>query len=128
MNKWITIIICVACISCHETVDKLILDDWIVKTRFYQATYQIIEQEGKIVGRILNYDDGTTQYSWDNEHPKYIFQNLKAKDGKLIDAVSGATTKTDKYQIEIQIKDKDTLHTISSFHNHSISEQWIRKK
>ena len=115
-------------LSCSEKVDETIKGNWKVENRFYEATYLVTSLGGKIVAKVLRYDDGTTKYHWDGNNPKYVFKNLKSKDGRLVDAVTGATTKNSKPNMEIKVLHEDTLNVITFFKNHSISEKWTRKK
>ena len=124
----ISLIVITIIFSCSEKVDEKIIGNWTVESRFYQATYLITSLGGNTVGKVMNYDDGTTRYRWEGQNPKYIFKNLKSKKGRLVDAVSGATTKNSKPNLEIKVMHEDTLNVITYFKNHSISEKWIRKK
>ncbi len=129
MKKWsLIMLLCLSFLSCMDKKDLRILGDWRVNNRFYQASYQIANTNGKLVGKVMQYNDGTTKYQWDNKNPRYLFKNLTSKDGVFVDGYSGATMKTDGFKIQIQVLHEDTLNTTLFTNHHPTSEIWIRKK
>lgn len=128
MKRLIVLGIYLCVCSCHEKTDPRIFGLWEVKNRFYHAIYQIKESDGKIVGEVRSYDDGTTSYTWDSTRPKYIIHDLKPKDGQYVDAITGATPKPENINLKLRVKHEDTLQATLFIHNHPTPEIWVRKK
>ncbi|HAA11968.1 MAG TPA: hypothetical protein DCE41_09825 [Cytophagales bacterium] len=106
--------------------DSPLLGEWKVEDRFHSATYQILSQNRKTVGRVLLYDDGTTHYVWQPENARYIFQDVEEQGGLYVNGLSGATSQNSAKSHEIEVVHPDTLK-VTSFHGElSISELWIR--
>lgn len=115
------------CIGCSKSFDKNILGIWQVQSKFYKATYEIIQDNGLIVGKVIYYDDGTTILRETGTDKDIFLKNLKYKNDVFVDAVSGATvTKTKTTQLKV--KHKDTLEVTSYIHNKPLVEIWTRKQ
>ncbi|MEX0273660.1 MAG: hypothetical protein AB3N16_04705 [Flavobacteriaceae bacterium] len=97
-------------------------------SRFHKATYRIANIDGKVVGKVMGYDDGTTRYHWSSDQPLYIFQDLETGNGIFVDGFSGATTQSGGNKIEIKVIHTDSLHVEFHFNDHPMSEIWTRKK
>lgn len=100
---------------------------WKLISSFYDATYNIIEQDDSIKAQILYYNDGTTQYAFDKKEPWYQFTNLKHKKNQYVDAIAGAT-KTGTQGISIESVHKDTLEVTSYILHKPLVEKWYRIK
>jgi len=125
--KTISLILLLA--SCSDK-GKEILGVWDLDSKFYSATYKIEKTNNKLKAQILYYNDGTTQYKFNkNDVEKvYSFQNLKHNNGIYVDAVSGATKKTNPEQAQIKAINKDTLTVTTYVFHKPLTEKWIRKK
>lgn len=128
MKKLIIAIIVLSYCACGEPVNPDVFGTWSAENRYYKADYQIREVGGKVVGEIIKYNDGTTRYKWEDDNPKYVFQNLKSKDGLLVDAISGASTKAENKNLELRMLHQDTIDATIFINNHPTSESWIRIK
>ena len=123
MKYIITVSILISLFACRQKVDNTIFGTWHFQSKYYTGTFKIIEEQNTIKGQVLNYDDGTSKYKWNDENPKYIFQNLKYKNNQFIDGISGATKKASMSPaITIKILHQDTLEVVN---NYSV-EKWIR--
>ncbi len=111
--------------SCSGRKNQL-LGTWNLASKFYRATYEIVEDGGKLKAKVLYYNDDTTVYRYDEQTPQYLFSDLKEKENRYIDAVSGATnTKTN--HPNIKIISQDSLEVTTYLMNKPIQEIWVRK-
>lgn len=113
--------------SCTTKIDDRIFGEWNVQSNFYRATYRIEKQSSKIVGKVLYYNDDTTVLHETGTDKDIFLKNLKFKENKFVDAVSGAT-KTNKKAITIEVKHKDTLEVTSYVMHKPLVEIWTRKQ
>ena len=123
------IIIPIIIYSCKQTNDNLV-GDWIVQSKFYQASYQIIEDNGQWNALVLYYNDGTTRYRYDGIKKRFAFKGLTKGKTTYVDGLSGATRSAEAQQktIEISKKSKDTLEVTTYSMNKPIVELWVRKR
>jgi hypothetical protein len=99
---------------------------WKVHSNYYKATYKIVEEQNKLVGKVIYYNDDTTiLYETGTKKDIFLF-NLKPNKTGYIDAVSGAT-KTNS-NTSIKTKHRDTLEVTSYIQNKPLIETWIRIK
>lgn len=128
MKHWIYTLIIVLS-SCSSSIDERILGTWEVQSDFYRAVYKIEEQEGKIVGKLMYYNDDIKIIEATNTNKDIVFKNLKYKNGTFVDGISGATnTKEAKNSVEIKVQHKDTLQVVKKFAKTEINYIWTRKK
>lgn len=120
---WITIYGC-------SRIDERIYGDWCTTSNYYRACYNISRVNDKIVGKVLTYDDGTSNYSFNKENPKYVFKQLIYRNEKFADGVSGATsTKEESATTTIKVINLDSIEVQTKLSkNHTTKEIWIRKK
>lgn len=114
-------------ISCSSKIDESILGTWQVKSKYHQATYKIEKQGKKLVGKLLYYNDNIKVLEATNTDKDIFLKNLKNKNGIYVDAISGATI-TEKKNIEIRIKNEDTLAVTRYIMHQPLKEFWTRKK
>jgi len=128
MKKWILIFIPIIIYSCKQKNDNIV-GDWIVQSRFYQATYQIIEDDNQWNALVLHYNDGTTRYKYDGIQKRFAFKGLTKSKTAYVDGLSGATKSSGAKAktIEINKKSKDTLEVTTYSMNKPIVELWVRK-
>lgn len=112
--------------SCDRPADEL-LGTWKVNSKFYKATYEVIEEADEIKALVKYYDDDTFRYSFDSTNVHYVFTSLKKKGDQYVDGVSGATVKNaDAKGLSISIKAKDTLEVTSYVLDKPLVETWTR--
>lgn len=127
MQKWIFIFFLLATMSCSQQ-EEILLGKWVVHSRFYQASYQILEEEKEFKALVLYYNDGTSKYQYDGSNKHFLFTKLKKKKGQYIDAISGATTKEGRGEhLSIHPKNKDTLEVTTYIMDRPLKEIWTRK-
>lgn len=98
---------------------------WRVNTPFYKSTCVIVVDDGYALARVLTYDDGTTNYSFSEGRPWYVFEKLMSEDGVYVDGVSGATSKEEAAVSVVQL-DVDTLLVTTYVLDKPITETWTR--
>lgn len=120
---WMTIYGC-------SRIDERIYGDWCTTSDYYTACYNISEIKDEIVGKVLTYDDGTSNYSFNEENPKYVFKQLIYRNERFTDGVSGATsTKEESATTTIKVINLDSIEVQTKLSkNHTTKEIWIRKK
>ncbi len=103
---------------------------WKVNSPFYRAKYKIVRtDDGELKAHVLYYNDDTYEYSASEGKEKYLFENLVEKDGKYVDAVSGATsTKNEAHNIELKIITNDSLRVTTYIMGKPVVESWTRVK
>jgi hypothetical protein len=128
MKKWLLLFsILLLFFSCKKT--DSIIGMWKVKDAFYQATYEILENDDGFYALIHHYNDGTTVYNFDGIQKHYFFTKLKKQGDLYIDGISGATKskkKKEKNKFTISLKSKDTLEVKTYIHDQPITETWTR--
>lgn len=113
-------------VGCSTEIDNRILGTWNVQSKFYRGTFKIEKESKKLIGKIIYYNDDTTILK-ETETDKDIFlHDLKMKDDVFIDAVSGATTHTEN--LNIKVKNKDTLEVTTYIMKKPLVEIWTRNK
>ncbi|SIQ73677.1 hypothetical protein SAMN05421797_10318 [Maribacter ulvicola] len=112
--------------SCSKNTTELV-GTWQVKSKYYKATYAIMEENDSIKAKVLYYNDGTTIIRKKDKKEYYVFENLKPSKNQYMDAVSGATTTNEnKPNIALQPIHKDTLKVTTYIRNKPLNEIWIR--
>lgn len=111
--------------SCNSK-ENMLFGEWNVDSKFYRATYEILEHENAIKAKIIYYNDDTTIIREDKNNPQFILTNLREQKDSFVDVVSGATKTKDEEAISIKIKNKDTLIVTSYIMNKPVKELWIR--
>lgn len=117
---------CLFILSCNKDT-KALLGTWKVDSKFYRATYNIVEVDGDLKAEVIYYNDDTTILRQNKDNPFYLFHNLNYKDDASIDAVSGAT-KTKSQPIFLKLKHKDTLEVTTYFSTKPLKEIWIKTR
>lgn len=94
----------------QKSNDKII-GVWDVKTDYYQAIYEIVENNGKFFGKVHYYNDGKTEYKGNNKKENYFLTDIEAKNGKYI---NGKMYLPDGsfYKVIFTLKDKNTLEAL----------------
>ncbi|MDX1774167.1 hypothetical protein [Oceanihabitans sediminis] len=110
--------------SCAQSNDKII-GVWDVKTEYYQAIYEIVEDDGKFFGKVHYYNDGETKYKGNNKKEDYFLTDVELKDGKYI---NGKMYLPDGsyYQVIFNLKDDNTLEVLMTVENQPYKETWTR--
>lgn len=112
--------------ACSQKTDVL-LGEWKVISTYYKGTYEIIEENDSIKGRVLYYNDDTTIIQKKEGGNFYVFENLKASEDHFIDAISGATiTKNTTPNISLYPIHKDTLEVVTHIRQKPLKELWVR--
>lgn len=128
MKKSIIVFLAFLSMSCSDSGLDL-LGDWSVDSKHYQSTCRIQEEEGKLQGLILSYDDGTTRFHHKDGAQRYLFEDLKKKKDIYVDGISGATIKKDTPPtLSIAQKSRDTLLVTTQILNRPSTEVWTRKR
>ncbi|WP_296386712.1 DUF2147 domain-containing protein [Winogradskyella sp.] len=102
-----------------------IIGVWDVKNDYYQAIYEIVENDNKFFGKVHYYNDGTTEYKGDNKKEDYFLTNVELKDGKYI---NGKMYLPDGsfYNVIFTLKDKNTLEALMTVEKLPYTEIWTR--
>lgn len=125
--KWICFCVMgVILFSCEYTDKGILLGKWKVKSEFYKAGYQIIEQNNELKCFVNYYDDGTTVFNSKDKPAQFVFHDLKWKKGAFADVTSGAS-KLDQ-AMKLKLKSRDTLEVISYVLQTPLKEIWVRDK
>ena len=127
MKQVLLIGIIILAFSCSKK-ENPIVGVWNVDSKFYKATYQILEQEDATKAFVLYYNDDTTIYKYEKGQPKHYFlKNLKQEESIYVDAISGATnTEASTQNTTLKNLSKDTLEVTSYIQHTPIKEYWIR--
>lgn len=109
--------------SCAQ--DQRIEGVWDVKNNYYQAVYEIEENENKYYGKVHYYNDGTTAYKGDNKEKDYFLTDIEFKDGKYI---NGKMYLPDGsfYNVIFTLKNENTLEVLMTIENQPYTEIWTR--
>ena len=126
MKNSFTIFICILLTSCLKK-EHQIIGLWKVNSNFYKATYKIVEEQNKLIGKVIYYNDDTTVLHETGTDKDIFLFNLKPNKAGYVDAVSGAT-KTKNYYTSIKTKHKDTLEVTTYIQNKPLTETWTRIK
>jgi major membrane immunogen (membrane-anchored lipoprotein) len=122
--KKIIVLACILLCACGKNTEAL-LGTWKVQSKFYRATYNIVEVDNELKAEVVYYNDDTTVLRQNEETPFYLFHNLKFQDDHSIDAISGAT-KTKEQPVFLKLKHKDTLEVTTYISNQPLKEIWIK--
>ncbi|UTW61771.1 FMN-binding protein [bacterium SCSIO 12741] len=122
---WVSVVAVLLALTSCDSPDSNLFGKWRVESKYYKATYHIVEDEGKIEGRVLYYNDGTTLIQEEGKPSKFLFRDLKEQDGVYVDGISGATNTTNKHW-SLSLKHKDTIEAREHFGDQSSSEIWVR--
>lgn len=125
MKKGIFCAFVLLLISCSKKPKELI-GTWQVKSPYYRAIYGIEEQDQKIIGRVVYYNDDTYVYRETGAKKDFFLRDIQKKGSLYIDAYSGATIT--KKNLTMKLKGKDTLEVISYIKNKPLKEFWIKKQ
>lgn len=115
-------LILIACVKEKHSIEGI----WKVNNNHYKATYQIIQEQNRLIGKVIYYNDGTTILHETGTDKDLFLFNLKQKNNTYVDAVSGATNNKTNTTI-IKTKHIDSLEVTSYIMKKPITEIWIRK-
>ncbi|BDS15311.1 hypothetical protein [Aureispira anguillae] len=125
MKKMI-IFLLLTIIACSKQ-EQTLVGVWQVSNSFYRANYQIVAKRNGFTGKILYYNDGTSQYTKNDQLT--LFKGLTFQDSVYVDGISGATSSSNTSRtICIKIKSQDTLEATTYVMAHPVTELWIRQK
>ncbi len=128
MFRMVVVLLSIFMFSCSSRQDSII-GEWKVNSRFYQAVYQIVEENDALSGVVLYYNDGTTKYKYDGLKRRYAFTGLKKDKDQYVDGITGATTKMEAPKsVEIKKRGRDTLEMTSYIMEKPLVEIWTRNK
>lgn len=110
--------------SCAQSNDKII-GIWDVKTDYYQAVYEIVENDGKFFGKVHYYSDGETEYKGENRKEDYFLTDVELKDGKYR---NGKMYMPDGsfYKVIFTLKNENTLEALMTVDGKPYKETWKR--
>jgi len=111
--------------ACKSSNDFAITGKWHLKSAFYKASYKIFNEENELKAYLLSYDDGTSVYTYCGKKKHFLFQSLKKKKGRLVDATSGASQQENP-KISLELLHTDTLLVTTYLMNKPLKEIWIR--
>lgn len=109
--------------SCAQK-DKIV-GVWDVKTDFYDAVYEIVENDNTFFGKVHYYNDGATKYKGDNKKEDYFLTDLEYKNGNY---TNGKMYLPDGsfYNVIFTLKDDNTLEALMTVDNQPYKEIWKR--
>jgi hypothetical protein len=110
--------------SC-TTDSAALLGRWHVDSKFYRATYDIVEVDGDLKVEVIYYNDDTTILKQNKAKPYYLYNDLKPKGDQFVDAISGAT-KSNTQEVSFKLRHKDTLEVTTYILKKSLTETWIK--
>lgn len=111
--------------GCSADIPEEIQGTWRVNSPFYKSTCAIVVEDGRALAKVLTYDDGTTKYSFSEDRPWYVFENLRSKGDTYVDGVSGATSK-EVANVAVVQSDVDTLQITTYVMDRPLTEIWTR--
>ncbi len=104
-----------------------IIGEWKVNSKFYQATFEIMEENDTWNGLVVYYNDGTTKYMHNDTKSRYAFTGLKKEKEVYVDGITAATSKKGAPKsVEIRKQGKDSLEVTTYIMNKPIVEVWTR--
>tara|TARA_B100001063_G_scaffold188840_1_gene179297 strand:+ start:50342 stop:50737 length:396 start_codon:yes stop_codon:yes gene_type:complete len=109
--------------SCAQ--DHKIVGVWDVKNDYYQAIYEIVENDKKFFGKVHYYNDGSTEYKGDKKKEDYFLTDIEFKDGKYI---NGKMYLPDGsfYKVVFTLKNENTLEALMTVEKQPYTETWTR--
>ncbi len=123
---YLSILLCL--MSCSNKCQSL-YGEWEVKSSYYKAIYNINNENDSIKARVVYYNDGTSVYGKSNSEVYYLFKNLKEKNDRYVDVISGETKlKKTENNVSIQLISKDSIEAITYIMNKPLKEIWVRKR
>ena len=110
--------------SCAQSNDKII-GVWDVKNDYYQAIFEIVENDNKFFGKVHYYNDGKEEYKGDNKKEDYFLTDIESKDEKYI---NGKMYLPDGsfYNVIFTLKDENTLEALMTVEKQPYTETWTR--
>lgn len=111
--------------SCAQ--DHKIVGVWDVKNDYYEAVYEIVENDNEFFGKVHYYNDGTTEYKGDDKEKDYFLTDIEFKDGKYI---NGKMFVPDGsfYNVIFTLKNENTLEALMTVEKQPYTETWTRNK
>ena len=121
---YIAFLILIGFTSCAQNNDPII-GIWDVKNVYYQATYEIVEHEGKFFGKVHYYNDGKSEYKGDNKKEDYFLTDVEKQNGKYI---KGKMYMPDGsfYNVVFTLKNDNTLEAKMTVDGQPYTENWKR--
>lgn len=111
--------------SCAQNHDNII-GVWNVKTDYYQAVYEIVENEKTFYGKIHYYNDGTNEVKEDDGKDNYFLTGIEKK-GKQYKNGKMYLPDGSYYEVVFTLKDANTLELKMTFQGEPYKEVWQRK-
>ena len=111
--------------SCSHNPEA-VLGVWNVTDPYYSASYEIAEENGKLVAVVLRYNDGTQRYTSNGTQVNYLIRDLAWRDSVYVDATTGATNTSASNSICIEPVHADTLEVHYPAGRSTTTERWIR--
>jgi hypothetical protein len=125
--KWICYCVVVfVSFSCEYPDKGILLGNWKVKSGFYKAGYQIVQQNDQLKCIVNYYDDGTTVFNRNQKPAQFVFHDLKWKKDAYVDVSSGASKLNQS--MKLKFKSRDTLEVTSYVMQQALKEIWVRDK
>lgn len=102
---------------------------WLRKDRYSYSELLIVEEEGSLNAKVIYSKDGTSEYLFSEELPRYVFVNLKKVENELfVDGTSSATQLQQNHKVNRIVKiQEDSLAVYTYVLNKEIKEIWTRK-
>jgi len=120
------VIILLGVLSLNSCAQKAtIVGVWEVKNDYYEAVYEIVEQDSKFFGKVHYYNDGTTTYEGKNEEEDYFLKDIEYKDGKYMNGKMYMPNGS-FYQVNFTLRDKNTLQALMTVEEQPYTEIWTR--
>lgn len=127
MKKTAVYTFCFLMLCCTKQEHKII-GEWKVLSNFHRAIYNIELLDNKLVGRVIYYNDDTTELRATNTNSDLFLFDLKSQNNNTyVDAISGETT-LNNHATTLEVIHKDTLITTTYYQKKPIKEIWIRTK
>lgn len=111
--------------SCAQKSNDKIVGVWDVKTKYYQAIYEIVEDKGKFFGKVHYYNDGQSEYKGKNKKEDYFLTDVEAKNGKYINGKIYLPNGS-FYNVTFKLKDENTLEALMTVEGKPYKETWKR--
>lgn len=111
--------------SCAQKSNDKIIGVWDIKTDYYQAIYEIVENDEKFYGKVHYYNDGTNEYKGNNKKEDYFLTDIEAKNGKYVNGKMYLPDGT-FYKVIFSLKDENTLEALMTVEGEPYKETWKR--
>ena len=127
MKKILLILFAAVTLASCASKDDKIVGIWEVKNEFNEATYEILEYQGKFFGKVRYYKDQNSEYEGDNRKEDYFLTDLEAKDSTSYDKGVLHLPDGSMNVISFDLIDANTLEARMVFEGEPYTEVWIRQ-